>query len=137
MSLRCFSCLPCGPWLDSRTVFKVYVCVGVCICGANERVCVYTDPEATGQRVIKHRHDYSHGTHQHSHTVISSPLLIHFLFHTIPPYLLHSVKHIYNHTLTYSAHTAMHQLSAQRLTSPPGSFSSFRSFTPKPAFVTP
>lgn len=42
-----------------------------------------------------HRNMRAH-TNTHTYTLISSPLLIYFLFHTIPA-LLHTVKHICNH----------------------------------------
>lgn len=95
-------------------------CVCLRVCGANERVRVETEPEATGQRVITHRHAYSRGNrkpHKHSHTLIRSLLIYFFLPSTQSP--PHRQTHPQSHT--QSTYACMHQLSAPCPTSPPRS----------------
>lgn len=115
VSLRCFSRLPCGPWLDLRTGFRsvlAYVCM--CVCGANERLYVVDAlPEATGQSNQTQTRLWSWDTHTQTYTYlhqVHSPHL--FSLSCQPPYLFHSVNLICNHTLTYRAHKPTHQLGA-------------------------
>lgn len=85
---------------------RVCLCAYACVCGANEKSYVDTEPEAAGQRVIMHKHAYSYGTKKHTNTPNHSLYLHPISLSCNPPHLLHSVKHISNHiqsTYTYAS----------------------------------
>lgn len=118
---------------------RVCLCANACVCGANEKSYVGTEPEATGQRVIMHKHAYSYGTKKHTNTPNHSLYLHPISLSCNPPPIFSTPLN--TSAITYRAHTRMHQWSAYCRSSPPGSLSSSCSslppFTAVPLSVSP
>lgn len=127
MSLRGFPPCPVALGRIYALDLEDYQFVCLCVCVANKKVYVDTEPEATGQRVITHKHALSHVTKKtHSHTNTPNQLLfplIHFLFYTIPTIFFTPLN---TSAITHSSYTS----ESTECTSPPGSFSSFCSSFP-------
>lgn len=108
-------CVPLVLSLLPRALAWIYVLdLAEWLCGTNEKVYVDTEPKATGQRVITdmdlvmgQRNTSTHKP-EANQQLSTHPVPL----SCIPHYLLHSVEHISNHTLTHKAHTPMNQLSA-------------------------